>query len=78
MPRFLSFVCLLWLYWVTIAVLGLTIVAVNGGYSSLGMKASHFCGLSCCEHRFYVCWLQQLPHRGLVALKPVGFSGTRD
>ena len=48
-----------WLYWVAIAVLGLTIVVVRGGYTSLCVQASYCCGLSC-EHRFYVYWLQQL------------------
>ena len=47
-----------WLYWVAIAMLGLTIVVVSGVYSSLGMQASYCCGLIC-EYRFYVCWLQQ-------------------
>ena len=38
-----------WLCWVFIAVHGLSLVAVSGGYSSCGVRASHCSGFSCCR-----------------------------
>ena len=41
-----------WLWWVLAAVLAvLGLVAVGGGFSSCGVRASHCGGLSCCRAR---------------------------
>ena len=74
----------LWLCWVFIAVCGLSLVVVSGGYSSLRCAGfslrwllllrntgSRSMGFSSCGS-----WAQQLWHTGLVAL-PVGSSRTR-
>ena len=37
-----------WLCWFFIAVRGLSLVAVSGGYSSLRCMGSHCSGFSCC------------------------------
>ena len=75
-----------WLLWVFVAVRGLSLVAVSGGYSSLWCtgfllwwllllrsNGSRHAGFSSCSTR-----AQQLRHAGLVAPQHVGSSRTRD
>ena len=49
-----------WLHWVFIAVHGLSLVVVSGGYSSLWCAASHCGGFSCCGARALGTRAQQL------------------
>ena len=66
-----------WLCWVFIAVCGLSLAAVSRDYSSFSKRAS--CGgFSCASPRAQALGLQSLQHKGLVALRHVEFSQTRD
>ena len=38
-----------WLFWVLIALRGLSLVAVSGGCASLHARVSHCCGFSSCR-----------------------------
>ena len=61
----LLFIHLFWLRWVFIAVLGLSLVAASGGYSSFWCAASHYGGFSCCEARALGAWASVVVARGL-------------
>ena len=65
------------LYWVFVAVRGLSLVAVSGGYSSLRCTGFSLRWLLLVEHGLQACGLQQLWRTGLVALQHVGSSRTR-
>ena len=65
---FLLFIYLfiyLWLRWVSVAVRGLSLVAVSGGYSSLRCVASHRGGFSCCRARALGTWAPVAVAHGL-------------
>ena len=49
-----------WLCWVFAAACGLSLVAVSGGYSSLGSQASHCGGFFCYRAQALGSWAQQL------------------
>ena len=82
---FLNLFIYFWLCWVFVAVCGLSLVAVSGGYSSLQCMGfslrwlhllrsmgSRHAGFSSCD-----TWAQQLWRTGLVAPWHVGSSRTR-
>ena len=46
---FILFYFIFWLRWVFVAVRGLSLVVVSGGYSSCRVRASHCGGFSCCS-----------------------------
>ena len=87
--HFCLFVCFyfyFWLHWVFVAAHGLSLIAASGGYSSLRCMGfslrwllllqstgSRCAGFSSCN-----TWAQQLWRTGLVALRHVGSSWTRD
>ena len=49
-----------WLCWVFVAAHGLSVVVVNGDYSSCRAWASHYSGSSCCRAQALGAWAQQL------------------